>query len=65
LGPVFSLDFGHDVKSSGGVLLGTGVSYWFHDRFGAVVDGAYRLLLSRGPEAEHVLTLALGLRIRV
>jgi hypothetical protein len=64
LGPVFSLDFGRDVKSSGGLLLGTGVIYWFNARFGATGECAYRLLLSSGPEAEHVLTLALGARMR-
>lgn len=63
LGPAFSLDFGNGAKPSGGLLLGTGVTHWFHERVGWTGDAAYRLLI--GSEVEHVLTVALGLAFRL
>jgi hypothetical protein len=65
LGPLFSLDFGDDLKPTGGVIVGGGVCYWFNERFGAASDAAYRLLIGAGPEVEHILTLALALHIRL
>jgi hypothetical protein len=63
LGPAFSLDFGNDAKPSGGFLLGTGVTHWFHERVGWTGDAAYRFLI--GAEVENVLTVALGLAFRL
>lgn len=61
-GPALSLDFGNHVRTSAGVVFGGGVTHWFRAHLGAVIDGAYRLLV--GAEVEHVLTLALGVNIR-
>jgi len=63
LGPVFSLDFGEELKPSGGLLIGGGVTHWLTARVGVVADGAYRLLI--GSEIEDVLTLAAGLSFRL
>lgn len=63
LGPVFSLDFGDDLKPSGGLLVGGGVTHWLSGRVGIVGDGSYRLLI--GAEIEDVLTVAVGLSFRL
>jgi hypothetical protein len=63
LGPAFALHFGHELKPSGGVLIGGGVTHWMSARVGFVGDGAYRVLI--GAEIEDVLTLALGLTFRL
>lgn len=63
VGPLLSLDFGHELKSSGGLVAGGGVAYWFDAQIGVAAEGAYRLLIGR--EVEHVLSASLGLRLRL
>lgn len=63
LGPALSIDFGHERKTSAGVVVGGGVTHWFNARWGGVLDGAYRLLI--GAEVEHILTLAVGFNVRL
>lgn len=63
LGPVFSLDFHGGVTPSGGIIVGTGVTYWFHDRFGLVAGLVFRALF--GQETREVLTLSTGLSLRI
>lgn len=63
LGPLFSLDFGDEVKPAGGLILGTGVTYWVLPRIGIVADASYRLLI--GAEVEHIVAMAAGCTFRL
>lgn len=63
LGPLFSLDFGDELKPAGGLILGGGVTYWVVPRVGLVADASYRLLI--GAEVEHILALAAGATFRL
>lgn len=63
LGPLFSLDFGDELKPAGGVIAGGGVTYWLVPRIGLVADATYRLLI--GDEVEHIVALAAGVTFRL
>jgi hypothetical protein len=63
LGPLFSLDFGEELKPAGGLIVGPGVTYWFAPKVGFVSDVTYRLLI--GAEVEHIVTLAVGFNFRL
>jgi len=63
LGPLFSLDFGAELKPAGGLIVGPGVTYWFAPGVGFVTDATYRLLI--GAEVDHIVTLAVGVNFRL